>query len=263
MHVKIKAQVLRQPINAGYISMGSYSSKHTDPFSLIGNIAALAHQKHTTAGLYTERRFLLSAVNFVNSVLSVHTPKGNFSLQAEYFGFKSYRESQIGLGYSRSLGSKLDIGLKFNYFSLAIPQYGNISTVGFDLGFIAHLSENLNVGFDACNPIGARFFGSPGEKLRSVYTFGIGYDASDVFFVTTSIIKEEDMPVDVDAGIQYNYSKRFFIRAGIKTATSAAYAGAGYSWNMYRLDATASYHPQLGFSPGVMLIINFKENVLK
>lgn len=35
---------------------------------------------------------------------------GAFGLQADYFGYSNYNETQIGLGYARSLGKKIDVG---------------------------------------------------------------------------------------------------------------------------------------------------------
>jgi hypothetical protein len=35
------------------------------------------------------------------------------------------------------------------------------------------------------------------------------------------------------------------------------YAGLGLAWNNLRLDISASYHQQLGVSPGLLLIYNF------
>jgi hypothetical protein len=46
-------------------------------------------------------------------------------------------------------------------------------------------------------------------------------------------------------------------RAGIETATSSAYFGIGLSLKSFRLDVTTGYHPQLGITPGLLLLFNF------
>jgi hypothetical protein len=86
----------------------------------------------------------------------------------------------------------------------------------------------------------------------------LGYEASDNFFVSGEIVKQEDLPVNVNAGVQYNFAKQFFARFGIASQNQSPYGGAGLSWKNFRLDVSASYHPQLGFSPGLMLIMNLK-----
>ena len=255
----IFAQAIRQPIAAGYIGLGAYSKNHVDAFSFTSNQAALAQIKNSAAGVYGERRFLLSATNMYSAIFVLPTTQGNFGLQADYFGFKNYNESQIGLVYAKSLGSKLDIGVKFNYYAFRIPSYGNSSAVDFEIGAITHLSEKLNIGIHAYNPVGGKLSKTDNEKLSSIYKFGIGYEASENFFVSTEIIKEEDQPVNVDAGFQYNLKKQFFVRAGTSTETANSYVGAGIAWKTFRLDITASYHQQLGITPGLLLIINLNK----
>ena len=253
----IFSQAVRQPIAARYIGLGAYSINHVDAFSFTSNQAALAQIKNSAAGIYAEKRFLLSSTNMYSAIAVLSTKQGNFGLQADYFGYKNYNESQIGLAYARSLGSKLDIGIKFNYYGFRIPAYGNSSAVNFELGAIAHLSEKLHAGIHAYNPVGGKLSRTDNEKLSSIYKFGIGYEASEKFLVSTEIIKEEDQPVNVDVGVQYNFMKQFFVRAGTSTETTNSYVGAGVSWKNFRLDISGSYHQQLGFTPGLMLIVNF------
>ncbi|MDB5199975.1 MAG: hypothetical protein JWO92_1938 [Chitinophagaceae bacterium] len=230
-----------------------------DAFSFTSNQAALAQIKTTAVGVYGEKRFLLSSTNLYSAVAVLPTKQGNFGLQADYFGYKNYNESQIGIAYARSLGSKLDIGIKFNYYGFRIPAYGNSSAINFEIGAIAHLSEKLHVGIHAYNPVGGKLSKTDNEKLSSIYKFGIGYEASDKFFVSTEIIKEEGQPVNLEAGVQYNFMKQFFVRAGTSTETTNSYVGAGISWKSFRLDITGGYHPQLGFTPGLLLMINFNK----
>ncbi len=257
------AQSLRRPIAAPYTGLGAYSIHHVDAFSFTSNQAALAQIKSTAIGVYGERRFLLAETNMYCAVAVLPTSKGNFGFQADYFGFKNYNESQLGIAYARALGSQLDLGVKFNYYSYRIPGYGNSSAVNFEIGAIAHLTDKLHAGVHFYNPVGGNISKTNNEKLVSIYKFGAGYEVSEEFLVSAEIIKEEDLPVNVNAGVQYNFAQRFFARLGISSENESPYAGAGVSFNNFRLDLTATYHPQLGVSPGVMLIINFKSKEIE
>ncbi len=75
--------------------------------------------------------------------------------------------------------------------------------------------------------------------------------------MSTEIVKEEDKDINVIGGVQYNFAKRFFARAGFMSDTGSGFGGLGLGFNNLRLDFSTSYHPQLGFSPGIMLIANF------
>ena len=252
----IGAQSLKSPVAAAYIGLGAYSKSHTDVFSFSSNQAALAQMKAPAFGVYSERRFLLAETQLFSAVAVLPTKNGNFGFQADYFGYKNFNESQLGIAYARSLGEKLDLGVKFNYYSFRIPGYQNAAAVNFEIGAIAHLTEKLHAGIHFYNPVGGTISKTDHDKLSAIYKFGIGYEASENFLVSAEIIKVENMPVNVTAGVQYNFQKQFFARAGIISENGSPYAGAGVFWNNLRLDVCASFHPQLGISPGVMLIIN-------
>jgi hypothetical protein len=254
----LAAQSVRKPIAAPYIGLGAYSNFQADVFSFASNQAALARLKQPAIGTYGENRFLLQATNMFTAVAALPTKMGNFGFEADYFGFKNYNESQIGLAYARNLGRLLDVGIKFNYYDFRIPAYQNSAAVNFELGAIVHLTDKLNAGLHFYNPVGGGLSKTNNEKLSSIYKFGIGYDASENVFISAEIVKQEDVPVNLNAGVQYNFDKRFFARVGVATENESPYAGAGVSWNDIRLDVSASYHPQLGFSPGLMIIVNFK-----
>ncbi len=252
----VSSQSLRTPIAARYIGLGAYSKNFVDAFSFTANQAALAQVKGIEVGIYGERRFLLDVTNLFTVVFVAPTKQGNMGIEASYFGFTNYNESELGVGYARSLGGKIDLGVKFNYYSIRIPGYGSASAVNFEIGTIAQLAQKVFAGFHIYNPVGGNL-GKTNDKLRSAYKFGMGYEASDKFFVATEIIKEEDVPVNVNVGFQYNFRKQLLVRAGIATETTNTYIGAGFTWKNLRLDITGSYHQQLGFSPGLMLLTNF------
>ncbi len=253
-------QSLRYTLAQPYISLSAYSTQQNDPLSFTGNQAALASVKNAGVGIYGERRFMLSETSVYTLAGSIPTSLGNFGLQVNYAGFKNFNESKIGLAYARRLGKFVDVGVQFNYYSYRIPAYGNASAINFEIGAIMHLTEKLNAGIHVYNPVGGKLGKNGDEKLAAAYKAGLGYDASDKFFISSEIIKEEDKPVNVIAGLQYRFAKQFFAKAGFISESGTIYGGAGIAWKNLRLDVSSSYHPQLGFSPGILLIANFKKS---
>ena len=258
-HFIINGQTVRRPVAAVYTGLGAYSNNHIDVFSFSNNQASLAQMKDASAGVYGERRFMLSELSLYQFAIAVPTKSGNFGVNAGYFGFSDYNESQMGLAYARKLGDKVDVGVQFNYNGIQASGYGNSSAVNFEIGTVFHLTDKLNAGVHAYNPIGGKFGKNSEEKLASIYTVGLGYEASDKFFVSAEIEKEEDQTVNVNAGMQYKFLPQFMIRAGIATNTSNLYGGASLFLKAFRLDVLASYHPQLGVTPGLLLIYDFNK----
>jgi hypothetical protein len=260
--IDLHSQTLRRPVAAPYTGFGAYSLNHSDVFSFTSNQASLAQLKNPAAGVYGERRFLQSELNNYTAVIAVPTHSGNFGLKAGYSGFSDYNETQLGLAYARKLGNKVDIGVQFNYNGIRIAGYGNTSAISFEAGTVFHITDKLHTGFHINNPVGGKFGKNQQEKLPSVYTAGFGYEASEKFFFSAEIMKEEDQPVNVNAGIQYKFIPQLQARAGISTATSSAWIGLGLSLKFFRVDVTTNYHPQLGITPGLLLVFSFnkKEN---
>jgi len=258
-HLIIDAQTVRRPVAAVYTGLGAYSTDHTDVFSFTNNQASLAQMKNASAGVYGEKRFMLDELSLYQLAIAVPTNSGNFGVKAGYFGFSDYNESQMGLAYARKLGSKIDVGVQFNYNSIQVSGYGNSSAINFEIGTVFHLTDKLNAGVHAYNPVGGKFGKNAEEKLASVYTVGLGYEASEKFFVSAEIEKEENQPVNVNAGMQYKFLPQLLARVGITTNTSNVYAGVGLFLKTFRLDVVASYHPQLGVTPGLLLLYDFKK----
>jgi hypothetical protein len=255
--ITASSQHLRRPVLATYTGLGAYSLTNTDVFSFAANQASLAQLKKASAGVFGERRFLLNELNNYTAALGLPSKSGNFGLKAGYYGFSDYNETQLGLAYARKLGNKVDIGAQFNYNGIRIAGYGSDAAVSFEIGTVLHVTDKLHAGVHVNNPVGGKFGKDQQEKLASVYTFGLGYEASEKFFVSAEIIKEEDQPVNVNAGLQYKFLSRLLARAGMSANTSTAWLGIGLTLKSFRVDVTSAYHPQLGITPGVLLLFNF------
>lgn len=261
---RLSAQSLRYSLAQPYITLSAYSQKQIDPLSFTGNQAALANTKQAGMGVFGERRFMLKETSVYTLASAIPTKLGNLGIQINYAGFKNFRENKIGLAYARKLGKLLDVGIQFNYHGYRIPAYGKASAINFEIGAMLHLTDQLHAGIHVYNPVGGKLgntsasLSADEEKIAAAYKAGLGYDASDEFFIAIEIIKEEDKPVNVIAGLQYRFAKQFFAKAGFISGSGTAYAGAGIDWKNLRLDIASGYHPQLGLSPGILLIMEFK-----
>jgi hypothetical protein len=237
--------------------LGAYSIYQPDVFSFTSNQASLAQMKNAAAGVFSESKYLLKELSLYQLAVAVPTHSGNFGLQAGYYGSGDYNETQVGLAYGRKLGEKVDIGAQFNYNGILINGYGSSSALTFEIGTVFHLTEKVHAGLHLYNPVGGKFGKDQQEKLPSIYTAGLGYDASEKFLISAEIEKEENQPVNILAGIQYRFIPQVLVRGGVETNTASIYFGAGLFFKTFRLDVTAGIHPELGITPGLLLVYNF------
>ena len=249
-------QVLRKPVAASYTGVGAYSFNHADAFSVVANEASLAQIKRTTAGVYAEKKYFLNALNNLYAAAAIITAAGNFGMNMSYYGTDAYKEMQASLAYARKLDNQIDIGIQFDYNAISIAGYGNASAIGAECGLVFHITEQLHTGIHARLPE-ARL------HIPVAVTAGIGYEASPLFFIGGEVIKEEDQPVSINAGLQYKLIEQVVVKAGISAATSSVWLGAGFIWKAFRLDVVSSYHPQLGITPGLLIVFHFAEKKKK
>lgn len=251
-----QSQTARKPVSVIFTRLNTYSSSHANAFSFGANQAALGSLKNFSAGLYTERRFLLKEMSLYSGAVVLPTASGNFGLKGDYFGDASFNETGLGLAYGRKLGDKISVGVQFNYYSFKTAGYGSASAVNAEGGIIIQLADALNVGMHIYNPTGVAVGKTGEEKLPSIYAAGFGYDVSKKFFIGAEIEKMEGRPVNVHTGLQYYFDEKLFASAGISPATSIYYMGFGVLLKNMQLTAVASVHPQLGFTPGLQLLFN-------
>lgn len=251
----LRSQTVRSPLSNVYTKLTAYSSIQNDGFSFTGNQAALAAGKKISFGVYGERRFMLAELGSYQLAFALPTRGGNFGLQAGYFGSASFNQSGLGMAYARSIGN-IDVGAQFNYYQIKIAGYENASAINFEAGAILHVTDQFQTGVHIYNPTRVSIGKNGEEKLPMIYSFGWGYDVSENFFIGTEIVKTENQPVNINAGLQYSFDEKLFARAGISSATSSFYLGAGFLLNGFRIDVTASLHPYMGMTPGLLLIYN-------
>lgn len=255
----LSAQTVRTPSAMRYTSIGAYSRHFSDAFSIMVNQAALGSLTTAQAGIYTERRFMLQELNLVSGVLELPLKNSGIGIVLNRFGSGGYNEMQTGLAYGRKLSDKVDIGIQFNYNKITVAGYEGASTINTEIGTLLHFTEKLHGGIHLYNISGGKYGKSAPQKIPAVYKAGLGYETSEYLFVSAEIAKEEDQPVNVNAGVQYDFHKKIFLRFGIATGANNSFGGVGFKLGVYRIDISVSYHPQLGTTPGLSFVFSPKQ----
>lgn len=249
-----KAQSSKSPTSAWYPYSGAYSKDFFNAFSVYANPASMAFLNRFSAGAYGERRFMLNELGNYSAVIAMPTSSGNFAFTADYFGFKAYNETTLGISYGRKIGEMIYIGARFKYHSVLIQSYGKASTLNAEIGSIFKLTSQLWSGFSVDNPFPGKLGKESDEKLTPLFKAGLGYTLSPACYFGFTVFKEENQDPGIQIGVQYRPIKQLFAGAGIVTGNHAWYIGVGYLYKNLRLDITASFHNRLGMSPGLLLL---------
>jgi hypothetical protein len=240
--------------------LGAYSLHHQDVFSFSHNPASLGQVSSGMAGLYTERKYGVPGLNELNILAAIPSHSGGFGGLVNYSGSTAYHTMQAGFAYGKKLGSYMDLGLQLNFHNTGIAGYGKKNSASFDVGAIFHFTQKLHSGIYIKNPVAIDFYKEVREKMPGRFGFGIGFDASNKCLVSVVIEKEQGQPINIIAGFQYWFLQKLQARAGISSATSQAWMGFGFQWIRLRFDLISAYHPYLGWSPGFMIMFDFKKD---
>jgi hypothetical protein len=233
---------------------GSYSSKPISVFSFADNPAAVSEIKKLSIGIFGEKKFLMSELGDYSAAISLPAGPGSFGLLLNYSGSSFFHQTSAGLTYGRTIAEKIDLALQFNYDAMAFKGvYGKASAIYARAGFIARLTGKLRSGITVSNLFGGRFGREKEEKISSVYSVGLGYDASDKFYLGTRIIKEEGRDMAIVSDLQYRLVPQLVITAGFVSSTAAGWLGIGWIKGPIRIDISAGFQPQTGMSPGTLL----------
>jgi hypothetical protein len=93
-------------------------------------------------------------MNWVYMMLQQHFPhlQETLGLMPVIMVLQIIMKARLDWLMEGSLGSKVDVGVQFNYYNVRIAGYGNAPAINFEIGTIFHLTDKLNTGFHAYNP---------------------------------------------------------------------------------------------------------------
>lgn len=238
------------------IAMGYTGVTYTDINSLFSNQAGLAMLDRFTATAFAEQRFFISELQSISAGAALPTSSGTLGLSLNYFGFEDYNEQRAGLAYARKLMDNFSIGAQVLVLNTRIPEYGNKTSITFELGLLAQLLPQLQLGFHLYSP--ARIELVADEYLPSVYKLGLQYLVSDKLNILAEIEKDIDHPVRTKLGLEYELAKALKMRIGAATQPVNLSFGFAYQLkNGLALDIASSYHEVLGFTPAAGIVFPF------
>ncbi|MFW5886762.1 MAG: hypothetical protein ACOCUL_03295 [Bacteroidota bacterium] len=236
--------------NAGVVCIGIWSLSH--------NQAGLAYLEKPIVSLYTENKFIMKELGFHALGIGIPLSNGILGASIDYFGYKLYHESKIGIGYSREFGKKIAFGLQLDYFNKFIgsEDHGNFHAVSFETGFLARPSENIIFGAHVFNPTKTKIRGDYDTKLPVIFKIGIGYMHQDKFLLTIEGKKDLEKKPVIKSGIEFMLMDELYLRAGISSNPMQNAFGLGYSLGKITADIAFTYH-QLGLTPHLSFSYEF------
>ena len=260
MHSCVWAQTYTQPNTAGYGRINAYSAASADVNGCIFQPAVLPKIKTAEISIYAGQQFGMTGMRTCYGAVAVPVSFGCIGFFVSRFGGAQSNQTNATLAYGVPVSKSITAGICFSHIQLhQAGGYGKAAAVTGGAGLQVQLTQKISAGFNVYNPFSASWSKSSGAKIPAQYSFGAGYDISEKLFAGAVLVKEEDQAVYLQAGIQFCAYKKVFIRAGVTVNAPGYYAAAGVLLKGLRLDVVVDHHPQLGFSPGLIMVYRFKK----
>lgn len=255
----IQGQSLTYPLGGGPVATGHTALVRQDMWAIFNNQAAAAFLDHAETGLFTENRFMISNMNRVAVGAAIPIKKVVLMITADHFGGSGFSEMKFGAGCAMRFGQHFSAGLQLDYLGMSIGEgYGSLSSLSFEGGIYAVLTDKLSLGIHLFNPIKMKWF-STDEIIPVNIRGGLGYKPEPSLQIFAEINKSTIRAAVFCAGAEYCYQQQFFIRAGITTGPSRYTFGAGLRMNRLKIDVASSVHSWLGYSPQISFTYSFQE----
>lgn len=252
---------------ARQIGMGLNSISMINAYAVYNNQAAGAYLERPSIGIYYAPVFLGQNVSNISAVVAVPVKKGGtIGASVNYFGYSLFNEKKVGLSYSIKVAKWMSLGMQLDYLNTKISGYGSKNYVTFELGIFSKPIDELAIAFHVYNPLKIYVDKATGEKVPTLFRFGVTYEAIKKFFISAQIDKDLTNKLIFRAGAEYTLKDLINFRAGVATDPVTGTLGLGVMLKQgVNFDIAFSYQGNLGFQPhfGITYTIKKKDPLKK
>lgn len=219
-----------------------------DHWSIFYNSAGISQIKNLSAGFfYSPAPFGLKELSVGSAVVIKNFSFGNLGVAFQTYGFDLFRENKISLAFAKSFWPEFNLGAKISYNSINISNYGDDYSIGFDVGILSNLSENLQLGFAATN-INRPTYGVKKEKLNQTFSGGISYRPISNLVLAFELEKEVRYPFNFKTGLEYLLVKYLALRFGFNTEPNHFTGGIGINYSNFQFNYAFISNNYLGLT---------------
>jgi hypothetical protein len=246
------------PIGGRISGMGLSSAAVSDFWSINNNQAGMAFYNQSAAGIYVENRFMIQEMGSQTAAIMVKSKYGMLGTTVGYSGDANYHTLKAGFAYARKFGNRFSAGIQLDYIATSLGEdYGKRSNITFDAGIMIKITEQLTFGVHTFNPVHVQLSEYNNERIPTILNAGFGFTFSDRLLLTAEANKNSEFPMEFRTGAEYKLSRSAYARIGVSTNPARYTFGVGLEMKNLSFDLSASFHPQLGYSPQVSMQYSF------
>ena len=239
--------------------MGHSNTVMTDEWSILNNVGGIS-------GIQTGRVFFgynrySDIEGFDQVAFGAVQPFGfgNIGIAVLRFGDQLYNEQVISAAFGNKVGF-VRLGGRVSYYQMHIDEYGNAGAAFMDLGGIVELIPQFHFGAYISNITFSSLNNAEKSRLPVIMKIGLAYIPLEKLHINLDLYKENDLPANVRAGLEYEIVKHFLLRTGINTNPFKGFFGAGLLLGRFTVDYAFSFHEFLGMAHQLSVSFQYQKN---
>jgi predicted porin len=241
------AQFVLSQVNVRQAGMGNTRVLSNDAFASLYNPSAFNTNSKLNIGLsYSPSPFITGIQDI--QIGSQFQFKNNFiGLGLISSGSKLYKEQLIGINYAKGFSNWL-VGGRINILSInqSDINYGNSTKLTASIGTNVKVKPKLIIAAYINHLNQATFDKAKQEKVATTFVMGFKYAFSKNLQTIVEAEKNFVSLFNVKAGLEYNFQKLFFIRAGFQTYPIRPTIGLGFNYNSFTVNYSYQNQSVLG-----------------
>jgi hypothetical protein len=235
-------------------------ASNDDVFSLFNNPAGLSFINSREIGAYySPAPFELKELANAYGAYCEPTEYGNFSAGFSIYGYELYKETQIALGYGRSISKNFFVGATTIYRNISIKNYGATGVFLLNLGAVAKINEKYGFGFSVEN-ITRSTINDESNQIPTVFWLGTYGKFIKELTVNVALQKELEQNASVRFGAEYQLVDFIQLRFGVSNEPRTYSTGFGVVYDFLTVDYAYSSHPDLGSTHQFGVIVRLTKN---
>jgi hypothetical protein len=227
-----------------------------DGWSLFNNPAGLAGSKQLQLFFACDNRFGIAGLQSIAAGVSMPLKQATVGLSVQKLGDALYSEQMAGIAFSHKI-SHVQLGIKANYVQVHVGDLGTKGALVMEFGGIATVTPHLFFGAHVYNFTQAKLASYQDERIPTVMKTGLSYRPITQLMLNLEAQKDTDFPATINAGIEYQIIKQFYLRTGINTKPGIQHFGLGVHKKKFHFDYALRTHPTLGFSHHLSIALTF------
>lgn len=251
-----KSQSLKFPLNNRGICISSKYQNSDNPFVIFENPSNMTNAKQKSYGFLGGNKYLLRELSHVSFSFISPTSLGFIGIGLNYLGNADYNESSVMFDYAHDLNNRSAIGVLFQSQIYKTRnssyQYAFAGAVGMNI----ELNDKISTGICIKNEFGINKSADASLENKIDVLSELKYDVTKDFLISSAIYKQFNHTPNIIVSFKYHYKKRMFIDYGFIGGINQMYLGVGFSFDKMNLEVFNFFHPDLGYSPALLLTHN-------